>query len=243
MKAESWLVEHTGGAPDRLVASMIEAVRAVDDGEVPQQLAQAAILLYGQVVSTGEGREAALPLLAADALFTHAFEAQAKLDPEGLDAFADERANAHRLAQLLPMTGPDNSAKGLIARLEILRRAEKEQALLYRSLAAHAEEIDPPAAQRFHDLHADEQHHLSRLTARVLELGGRPDDLSGVFVDPGQDGDWQQVVAAREAQEIARYREELENVGADDTTHALLSEILEVEEHHARDLGGKWTMA
>src|SRR5687768_636399 len=66
--------------------------------------------------------------------------------------------------------------------LEASRRLEKEQALLYRGLAARAEasgEVD--LAQRFHDLHADEQHHLSRLTARVLELKGRPAELKDVI--------------------------------------------------------------
>lgn len=102
MNAESWLVEHTRGAPDRLIQSMIVAVRTVDDAPVPRQLADAALALYANVISAGEGREVALPLLAADALLTHAFEAQAELDPAGLEDFAREHARAAGLARLHP---------------------------------------------------------------------------------------------------------------------------------------------
>lgn len=142
------------------------------------------------------------------------------------------------------MSIPENpSATPLIALLEKLRQAEKEQALFYRALASIAEEEEPTEAHRFHDLHADEQHHLSRLTARVLEVGGRPVDLSATRVDSGVLESWRGAVAAREQEEIRRYREALQIVGEDATTSALLTEILEVEELHARDLGGKWTMA
>lgn len=126
--------------------------------------------------------------------------------------------------------------------LEALRRVEKEQALVYRAMAASAEDIESDLAQRFHDLHADEQHHLSRLTARVLELGGRPVDLSALRVDAPNLQRWRETVRDREAVEIAGYREALE-VGFDAATQSLLNEILAVEEHHSSDLGGKWTMA
>ena len=46
-------------------------------------------------------------------------------------------------------TDPGTSA--LQGRLELLRRAEKEQALFYRALAARAEETEPLIAHRFHD--------------------------------------------------------------------------------------------
>jgi len=49
------------------------------------------------------------------------------------------------------------------------RAAEKEQAAFYRRLAAEAEALgDDALAERLNGLHADEQHHLSRLTARSL---------------------------------------------------------------------------
>ena len=141
------------------------------------------------------------------------------------------------------MSFPDDGyVTRIVALLEELRLAEREQAVFYRALSAMAEETNVPEAQRFHDLHADEQHHLSRLTARVLELGGRPVDLSAVRVDATLE-DWEGVVAARERAELNRYRKALDAVGDDQTTKALLTGILEVEEFHARDLGGKWTMA
>ncbi|MEX2583954.1 MAG: ferritin-like domain-containing protein [Gemmatimonadota bacterium] len=131
----------------------------------------------------------------------------------------------------------------VLARLEALRLAEKEQALLYRGIAALAERAEQPdLAQRFHDLHADEQHHLSRLTVRILELGGRPADLSHVRVEPGSTSDWEGTIRTRETAEIDRYRHELES-SHDEATRALLLEIVGIEEHHSRELGGKWTMA
>lgn len=100
MRTEDWIIENTHGAPARLTESMLEAVREVPAGDVPQQLTAAAMLLYRRVAEMGEGRVAALPLLAADALLTHAFEAQAQLDPDGLDEFALVQARADGLAQL-----------------------------------------------------------------------------------------------------------------------------------------------
>ena len=141
------------------------------------------------------------------------------------------------------MTGPpDPIAARLVPLLEDARRAEKSQALLYRSLAARAEESRPALAQRFHDLHADEQHHLSRLTARLLELGARPQDLSSITVDRVELDAWETAVRDREAAEIERYRRLL-GEDLDGETRALIQEMLEVEEQHARELGGKWTMA
>lgn len=55
---------------------------------VPDALAGGALSLYRRVARGGGGREDALPLLAADALLTHAFEAQAELDPAGLEELA-----------------------------------------------------------------------------------------------------------------------------------------------------------
>jgi rubrerythrin len=126
--------------------------------------------------------------------------------------------------------------------LDAARLAEKEQALLYRSLAAAAEETVPELAHRFHDLHADEQHHLSRLTARVLELGGHPADLSNVSVAAPDLGNWAELVREREQGEIRRYQALLQ-ADFDSATKTLLAEILEVEEHHVLELGGKWMMA
>lgn len=132
---------------------------------------------------------------------------------------------------------------GLIEKLEELRRAEKEQALVYRSVAARAEAAGlSDLAQRFHDLHADEQHHLSRLTARVLELGGRPVDLTPATSVEIPLEDWEPIVRQREQAEIDRYAA-LQPDELDEETRALIEEIIGVESHHASELGGKWTMA
>ena len=127
--------------------------------------------------------------------------------------------------------------------LEECRAAEKEQAHYYRALGARAEaEGDEALAQRFHDLHADEQHHLSRLTARLTELGYVPLDLGDLRMVPVETEGWEGVARRREEAEILRY-ETLAAAMVDRQTRALAEEILEVERNHARELGGKWTMA
>lgn len=127
--------------------------------------------------------------------------------------------------------------------LQHARGAEKEHALFYRALAAAAEARgDAALGERFNELHADEQHHLSRLTARLLELGAAPADLAGASVDAvGLEG-WEVEARRREEAEVARY-EALLAGGADAQTEALLREILDTERHHAAELGGKWTAA
>lgn len=127
--------------------------------------------------------------------------------------------------------------------LQAARRAEKEQALFYRALAAEAEDRgDAALSERFNELHADEQHHLSRLTARLLELGAAPDDVSALrAVDASLEG-WESEAARRETAEVRRYESLLE-LRPGGATEALLREILDTERHHAAELGGKWTLA
>lgn len=137
-----------------------------------------------------------------------------------------------------------------VADLEALRVAEKEQALRYRRLAALAEEVgDPATAQRLHDLHADEQHHLSRLTARLIELGITPAEVGVVAQQSAAGGadalaEWESRARQWEAEEVSRY-EQLLSGGRelDPATRALAESILEVERHHAEHLSGKWTLA
>lgn len=130
-----------------------------------------------------------------------------------------------------------------VALLESCRRAEKEQSLFYRRLASEAEQREDLAvAERLHDLHADEQHHLSRLTARLIELGHAPADLGDVTAESVEPSGWEPIARAREEEEIRRYQE-LSSAEIDEHTRALAEEILEVERNHARELGGKWTMA
>ena len=136
-----------------------------------------------------------------------------------------------------------NDTDDLVAALQRAREAEKEQAVFYRALAAAAEERgDAALAERFNDLHADEQHHLSRLTARLLELEAAPHDLAAESPPFGLDG-WEDAAAARERGEVVRYQGMLERARPDEHTEALLREILDTERHHAAELGGKWTTA
>lgn len=130
-----------------------------------------------------------------------------------------------------------------LAALVEARAAEKAQTLFYRHLAAEAEAADDAlTAERLNGLLADEQHHLSRLTARLLELGQPVEDLADVEVPTAALEDWETTARARESEEIARY-EAVPVDGMDDETRRLVAEILEVERTHERELGGKWTMA
>lgn len=123
------------------------------------------------------------------------------------------------------------------------RAAEKAQALFYRALAAEAEDRgDAALSERFNDLHADEQHHLSRLTARLLELGAPLAELGGMKGDPAAMDGWEPAARAREEDEVRRY-EMLRRLPLDLQTLALVEEILDTERHHAEELGGKWTPA
>jgi rubrerythrin len=139
-----------------------------------------------------------------------------------------------------PATGP---VLNLIAALEAARAAEKEQALFYRALAAGAEERgDAGLSERFNELHADEQHHLSRLSARLLELGAGLAELPHAAAKAPGGEEWRTAVATREEGEVRRYEGMLEGE-MDAATRALLEEILDTERHHAEELGGKWTNA
>lgn len=131
----------------------------------------------------------------------------------------------------------------LISALEGARAAEKAQALFYRALAAEAEDRgDEAMSERFNELHADEQHHVSRLSVRLMEMGADMADIDNLQADTvGMDG-WEPVAAAREQAEVARYEQLLQGA-LDADTRALLEEILDTERHHAAELGGKWTTA
>lgn len=131
----------------------------------------------------------------------------------------------------------------LLDHLARARRREKEQTLFYRALAAEAEgEHDEATSERLNELHADEQHHLSRLTARVLELGGHPEDLRGTMPAEGLSG-WEARAREREDAEIAFYDAFLDQGYVDDETREILTEIRESEDQHRRHLGGKWMSA
>lgn len=136
-------------------------------------------------------------------------------------------------------------AKGdeILEMLEESRRREKRQTLFYRTLAAEAEWAERlDDSERFNELHADEQHHLSRLTARLLELGGEPDDLRGLAAPEVSLDGWKSVARDREVAEVEWYQRLLER-DLDDGTRAVVSEILESELHHRDELQGKWMSA
>lgn len=134
-------------------------------------------------------------------------------------------------------------ARALPALLEESRRREKAQTQYYRALASIAEgEGDGPVSERLNELHADEQHHLSRLTARLLELGEKPEDLSSAPREEVAYDGWEQVARNRELREIEWY-EEISAVIDDPATRDVVLEILESERHHHEELGGKWMLA
>jgi rubrerythrin len=136
------------------------------------------------------------------------------------------------------------STDTLADRLRDARRREKGMTLFYRALAALAEDLGRgDASERLNGLHADEQHHLSRITARLLELGEVPGDLRDV-ARPGVDFDsWESDARQREADEIDHYTAWLDEGVGDAETEEIVREILESEVHHHRDLGGKWMPA
>jgi hypothetical protein len=122
------------------------------------------------------------------------------------------------------------------------RRREGAGALLPRPRREAEERGAAELAERFNDLHADEQHHLSRLSVRLMEMGAplvELGEMKGELV--GMDG-WEPAARLREEAEVLRY-EALLAESLDPKTDALLREILDTERHHAEELGGKWTPA
>jgi hypothetical protein len=99
-EARRWLETRVAAAPPRLLSLMLESVPAEPGLSVPEALAEGALKLYGDVVRGPGGRDDALALLAADALFTHAFQAQSELDHAGLTAFAVQWGPRGRLAEI-----------------------------------------------------------------------------------------------------------------------------------------------
>lgn len=80
-------------APPAALAERLRGAAAASDGPLPETLARLGLHLLGGVVARpAGGRELALDLLAADALVTYAFEAQAEADVDGLARLADDVA-------------------------------------------------------------------------------------------------------------------------------------------------------
>ena len=122
------------------------------------------------------------------------------------------------------------------------RAAEKQQTLFYRALSTVAEEKNDTAEiEALNGLLADEQHHLSRLTVRLLELGHETPALE-VELPSADYASWRSTARQRERAEIARY-EALLQYPLDDETAAVVRAILETERAHEQNLGGKYTQA
>lgn len=83
-----WLDQRRPAPPPTLRRHLLGLVQDAP-GNLPDHLAEAGVALLGRVLSRPEGgRELALDLLAADALVTYAFEAQAETDTGGLSVLA-----------------------------------------------------------------------------------------------------------------------------------------------------------
>jgi hypothetical protein len=98
--AAEWIRGRLGDAPPALLDAMLGALPADESLPVPDALAAGALSLYRGLLHGTGGREDALPLLAADALFTHALEAQAEADPDGVAGLAERIGAAGALAGL-----------------------------------------------------------------------------------------------------------------------------------------------
>jgi rubrerythrin len=124
--------------------------------------------------------------------------------------------------------------------LHAARAAERDQALLYRALASAAEEIgDGALSERLNGLHADEQHHVSRLSARLLELGEALAELPPPSIPEVGLEQWERLARERETIEVERYAALLRH-DLDESTRAMIEEFLQAERQHAHALGGKW---
>lgn len=138
-----------------------------------------------------------------------------------------------------PGEGMDEALRDL---LREARRRERGQTAFYRRLAGAAEDAqDAGAIERLNELLADEQHHLSRITARLLELGDAPPEVEPRPGTAKLKG-WEAEARAREAGEVAFYKAALAR-RLDGETRRILQEILESERRHREELGGKWMTA
>ena len=131
-----------------------------------------------------------------------------------------------------------------VSALHEARALEKEQAQFYRVLSAQAEErSNPEDAEALNGMLADEQHHLSRLSVRLVELGEELASLSDAIMPSDAIYDsWRDVARIRERKEIARY-EALLALDLDEATEHVIQSILDTERQHEMHLAGKYTDA
>jgi ferritin-like metal-binding protein YciE len=124
------------------------------------------------------------------------------------------------------------------------RALEKEQALFYRVLSAQAEEHgNTEDIEALNELLADEQHHLSRLSNRLVELGEELAALNDAHMPSDAIYEnWRDVARIRERKEVARYEAMLQQELDDDTARMIRS-FLDTERQHEAHLAGKYTDA
>lgn len=103
-RVERWLRTRQPAPPPALLHAMLDALRRVPSVgplDLSAFMGEAALLCLRDALARGSHREAALPLLAADALLTYGCEAAAEAGPSAVDRFA-EQYGAARLAELMP---------------------------------------------------------------------------------------------------------------------------------------------
>ena len=100
--AAAWLRANVPEAPPALMDTMLAALPADAHATVADALAAAAMWLYAGLRGGSGCREDALPLLAADALLTHALQARAEDDVDTLAAFCARWGASGALAELAP---------------------------------------------------------------------------------------------------------------------------------------------
>lgn len=85
---EAWFTARTAGAPPRLLEASAAWWHAASGDTAGARLADAGRLALDAAIAAGASRDAALDLLAADALITLALLAEAEADPTSLGARA-----------------------------------------------------------------------------------------------------------------------------------------------------------
>ena len=83
---------------------------------------------------------------------------------------------------------------------------------------------------------------MSRLTARILELGAKPADTRPVPQEVPSLGAWEEAARTREEDEVRWYTAALQRT-EDPSAKVLFREILTSERHHRDELAGKWMPA
>jgi hypothetical protein len=98
--AASWLERLTADAPAHLRRRMLDALAESAQGPAADQLADAALSCLQAALQEPDGPDAALHLLSADALLTHACAAAAEQGDGELARFT-AALDANRFQQLL----------------------------------------------------------------------------------------------------------------------------------------------